>query len=215
MARHQDLSAPPRGRDWLSGLAVGLVAVAVVAVGTHIDRLPGSSARSELVAWGSVVAVLVTGSYATRKIAVALGRLVTRRASPAAGGIVRLVATGLGYLIILFAVLGVLGVSLGHLLIGAGLTGVVLGIAAQQSLGNIFASLVLLFARPFNVGDRIQVRSGTIGVIDVDVVGIGLTYVTVRTDNGLLKIPNSVMLAAGIAQPDPNSPPAPTPDGDA
>jgi hypothetical protein len=43
------------------------------------------------------------------------------------------------------------------------------------------------------------------------VLAIGLTYVTVRTDDGNLKIPNSVMLAAGIGQfdPAPHSAPAP------
>jgi small-conductance mechanosensitive channel len=50
------------------------------------------------------------------------------------------------------------------------------------------------------VGDHIRIRSGTLGVIDVYVQAIGLTYVTVRTDDGELKIPNSVMLAAGIGQ---------------
>jgi small-conductance mechanosensitive channel len=92
-------------------------------------------------------------------------------------------------------------VSLQQLLIGAGLAGVILGIAAQQSLGNIFAAIVLLVARPFVVGDDIRVRSGVVGVLDVKVLGIGLTYVTVRTDDGILKIPNSAMLASGIGRP--------------
>jgi hypothetical protein len=59
---------------------------------------------------------------------------------------------------------------------------------------------VLLFARPFIVGDYIRIRSGSIGVVDARVLGIGLTYVTVRTDDGLLKVPNSIMLASGIGQ---------------
>ncbi len=48
------------------------------------------------------------------------------------------------------------------------------------------------------VSHHIRVRSGTIGVLDARVIGIGLTYVTVRTEDGVLKIPNSVMLASGI-----------------
>jgi small-conductance mechanosensitive channel len=102
----------------------------------------------------------------------------------------------------------VLGVSLQHLLIGAGVAGVIIGIAAQQSLANIFAALVLLFARPFVVGERVRIRSGTLGIIDVDVLGIGLTYVTVRTEDGILRVPNSVMLASGIGQIE-TQPPAP------
>jgi len=100
---------------------------------------------------------------------------------------------------------------------GAGLAGVVLGIAAQQSLGNVFASVVLLLARPFSVGERIRIRSGALGgIFDATVLGISLTYVTVRTDDGLLKIPNSVMLAtaAGPIPPSEEEPakdPAPSP----
>ncbi len=101
-----------------------------------------------------------------------------------------------------------LGVSLSHLLIGAGLAGIILGIAGQQSLGNIFAAIVMLFARPFVVGDDIRIRSGALGgVFDVRVLGIGLTYVTVRTEDGILKIPNSAMLAAGVGRPSPASAP--------
>ena len=127
-------------------------------------------------------------------------------------------ATGVGYVILLFALLAVLGVSVKQLLIGAGLAGVILGIAAQQSLSNVFASIVLLFARPFVVGDDIRVRSGVVGVLDVTVLGIGLTYVTVRTDDGVLKIPNSVILASGIGKPHrpsrraPTAPPEKAPD---
>jgi small-conductance mechanosensitive channel len=92
-----------------------------------------------------------------------------------------------------------LDVSIEHLLVGAGLAGVVLGIAAQQSLSNVFAALVLLLAHPFAVDDHIRIRSGALGgVFEARVLGISLTYVTLRTDDGVLKIPNSVMLATAV-----------------
>jgi small-conductance mechanosensitive channel len=157
--------------------------------------------------------LLVAGSLAIRKLTTSIGRFITHQSYLAAGAIVRLVATGVGYVILLFALFGVLGVSLQHLLIGAGVAGVIIGIAAQQSLANIFAALVLLFARPFVVGERIRIRSGMLGgVMDVQVLGIGLTYVTVRTDDGVLKVPNSVMLGAGVGQFEP--PPVPPIDND-
>jgi small-conductance mechanosensitive channel len=160
-------------------------------------------------AWLCAIVLLVAGSLAIRKLSASVGRFITQRSYPAAGAIVRLVSTGVGYVILLFALFGVLGVSLQHLLIGAGVAGVIIGIAAQQSLANIFAALVLLFARPFVVGEHIRIRSGQLGVIDVEVLGIGLTYVTVRTEDGILKVPNSAMLASGIGQSEtkPDSPP--------
>ena len=47
---------------------------------------------------------------------------------------------------------------------GGAITGVVVGIAAQQTLGNFFAGLVLLFARPYVPGQRVPVTSGAMGV---------------------------------------------------
>jgi small-conductance mechanosensitive channel len=104
----------------------------------------------------------------------------------------------------LLATLGLLSVPIQQLLLGGALTGVIVGIAAQQALGNVFAGLVLLLARPFNVDDAIRIRSGTLGgELLGRVIAVGLTYVTLETADGLLLVPNSVMLASGIGpQPD-------------
>lgn len=186
-------------------LAVGLVAfavtVAAVAVGASLGKVSHAPVHRQVIAWACGAAVLIVGSYAVRHLATALGRIVARGSNLGAGASLRLVASGFGYLVIIFSFFGVLGLSLTHLLVGAGLVGVVLGIAAQQSLGNIFAAVVLLFARPFVVGDTIRIRSGVVGTIDVVVLGIGLTYVTVKTEDGVLKIPNSIVLGSGIGRP--------------
>jgi small-conductance mechanosensitive channel len=198
-SRH-DLPASARRREILVGICAGVVAIGALGVGSDVQKFHSTASHAKLVEWLAVVGLLLAGGIAVRRTASVLGRIITRQSVQSAGAVVRLVATGIGYVIILFAIFAVLGVSLQHLLIGAGVAGVALGIAAQQSLANIFASLVLLFARPFGVGDRIRIRSGSLGVIDVWVVGIGLTYVTVRNDEGVMKIPNSAMLASGIGQ---------------
>jgi small-conductance mechanosensitive channel len=194
-----------------------LVAVAAVVVGTELGRFHGPALHDRIIAWVSAVVLVVAGAPAVRRLSIGFSHLVTPRGHPGSAAIVRFVMSTVGFLVLVFAVFGVLGVSLSHLLIGAGVTGIVLGIAAQQSLANVFASLVLLFARPFVVGDHIRIRSGAIGTIDVWVLGIGLTYVTVRTEDGVLRIPNSAMLASGIGQlpaspTPPGSGPVPTPE---
>lgn len=194
------------------GIVAGVIAIAAVVVGTAFGKIAHAPTHKQLIAWGAAVIVVIAGTFALRHMSAALGGLLARRSSLGAGATLRLVVEGVGYLVLVFALLGVLGVSLQQLLIGAGLAGVILGIAAQQSLGNIFASVVLLFARPFVVGDDIRVRSGVVGVLDVKVLGIGLTYVTVRTDDGILKIPNSVILASGIGKPRPRAETSPEPD---
>lgn len=187
--------------DWLIGIGALIVAVAALVGGSEFGSFHGSGSRDKLVAWIAAVILLLSGVVATRYIARGLGNMAPLRSAPAAGAAVRLLATGIGYVILIFAVFAVLGVSIQRLLIGAGLIGIVVGIAAQQSLGNIFASLVLLLARPFGVGDRIRIRSGALGgVFEAVVLEIGLTYVTVRVDDGELKIPNSAMLGAGVGR---------------
>jgi small-conductance mechanosensitive channel len=203
--RGLDLKAPLRARDVVVGLVALGLSIALVVLGTTLGRIHSSKTHLVIIAWACAILLLLTGTIAIRRITADLGRLVTHRSYVGAGAIVRLVTTGASYVVLLFALFGVLGVSVSHLLIGAGVAGVVIGIAAQQSLANVFASLVLLFARPFVVGENIRIRSGVLGVIDVEVLGIGLTYVTVRTEDGILKVPNSVLLASGIGQTDPKS----------
>jgi small-conductance mechanosensitive channel len=175
--------------------------MAALVGGSEFGSFHGSSLHPRLVAWIAAAILVIFGVIAIRRIAAGLGNLALWRSNPAAGAAVRLVSSSIGYVMLVFAMFGVLGVSIQRLLIGAGLIGIIIGIAAQQSLGNIFAALVLLLARPFVVGDRIRIRSGALGgVFDVWVVATGLTYVTVRTDDGELRIPNSAMLAAGVGR---------------
>jgi len=53
--------------------------------------------------------------------------------------------------------LGVWGVNLGGLLVGAGFLGIVVGMAARQTLGSLIAGFVLMFSRPFEVGDWVEI----------------------------------------------------------
>lgn len=107
-----------------------------------------------------------------------------------------------GYLLVIFGTLGALNVPIERLALGASITGVILGIAAQQSLNNVFAGLILLIVRPVSVGQRISLRSGPIGgPYTGEVVDMTLTYVRLSTANGVLLLPNSTILTAVIGPP--------------
>jgi small-conductance mechanosensitive channel len=54
-------------------------------------------------------------------------------------------------------VLAVWRVNLGGLLVGAGVAGIVLGLAARQTLGAVIAGFVLMFSRPFEIGDWVAI----------------------------------------------------------
>ncbi len=200
--------SPSTRRAWLVGLSALALAIAALAVGRHFDHRPHHGMTLVVIAALAIVLV-VSGVVSVRHVSRAVAQHVVRRGTLSAAATVRLVINGFGVVLMLLGVFALLGVSFEHLLIGAGVTGIIIGIAAQQSLANVFAALVLLFARPFVVGDRIRIRSGVLGVLDVTVEGAGLTYITVRTDDGILKVPNSVLLAAGIGQL-PDTPPDPT-----
>ena len=53
-------------------------------------------------------------------------------------------------------VLSVWNVQIGGILVGAGFLGIVVGMAARQTLGSLIAGFVLMFARPFEIGDWVQ-----------------------------------------------------------
>ncbi|HEY1761053.1 MAG TPA: mechanosensitive ion channel domain-containing protein [Acidimicrobiales bacterium] len=197
--------------EWILGIVGGVLALAALGLGRGFGKISHSSINEKLIVWAAAAVLVVAGVFAIVHLSRAAGRSVARRTSIGTGASVRLVTNGVSYLILIFALLTVLGVSLDHLLIGAGVAGIILGVAAQQSLGNVFAAIVMLVARPFVVGDMIRIRSGVTGVLDVRVLGIGLTYVTVETDDGLLRVPNSLLLAAGIGQLRPGATLIPSP----
>jgi small conductance mechanosensitive channel len=212
-----NVNVKSRRRNWVTGAIAGVIALAALVAGSAFGEVHSSSLDPKLIAWISAAVILLAGGVATSRLSVSIGRLVAQGSIPAAGAAVRMLLAGVGYLVVAFSVLAVLDVSIEHLLVGAGLAGVVLGIAAQQSLGNVFAGLVLVTARPFSVGDHVRIRSGALGgIFDAWIEEMSLAYVTLRTDDGHLKIPNSAMLAAGIGQlprtgPVPPLPTMPTP----
>ncbi len=200
--------------DFRRALTAGVGAIICLAVGSAIgDGIHARALHTKLTIIGLAVGFVVLGVLAVRSAANEVNRLVRARGGPSAGTTVRLLIMLFGYLIVLVSVLGMLAVPLGHLLVGGAITGVVIGIAAQQSLGNLFAGLVLLLARPFVVGQEIRVRSGALGgPFDGVVAGMDLLYTTIETDEGPVRIPNSPLLAAAIGpRPPANHPTAERP----
>lgn len=71
------------------------------------------------------------------------------------------------------------------MLAGVGLASVVIGFAAQKTLGNLVAGISLVLYRPFKQGDRLQIATPTASFCDTGTVeAISLGYTTLRTDDG-------------------------------
>ena len=97
----------------------------------------------------------VIAAVAVRGTANEVSRAAGLRASAGTASNLRLGITVLGYLVVAATTLTLLQVPIEKLLLSGAITGVVLGIAAQQALANLFAGLVLLTSRPFEVGSWI------------------------------------------------------------
>jgi small-conductance mechanosensitive channel len=82
----------------------------------------------------------------------------------------------------------------GGILASSAVLGLVIGLAAQRTLGNFVAGLLIAFTQPVRLGDEIEVE-GTRGIVEE----IGLTYTWVRTHgNERLVIPNEKLASETI-----------------
>ncbi|CAM2952187.1 mechanosensitive ion channel family protein [Halobacterium salinarum] len=94
----------------------------------------------------------------------------------------------------LIVILGFWNLDLSGLLIGAGFAGIVLGMAARQTLGSVIAGLVLMFSRPFEIGDWVQVGDKQGIVTDITIVNTRLQ----TFDGEYVMLPNDVVGSSEI-----------------
>lgn len=82
-----------------------------------------------------------------------------------------------------------------HVLLGAaGILTIGIGFTAQTSLSNLISGLLLMFERPFVLGETIVVGNTTGDVLSVDLLSTKL-----RTpDNTLIRIPNEILIKTQI-----------------
>jgi small-conductance mechanosensitive channel len=210
-----------RTRPWKAFIALLFaIAAAVISDQARHDSPPIFSGTSDLAdrfIWaGMAVAFLIFGSIATYSLAGKIRELLQPRTGTAHAAVARYIVLIIGAFATLVITLELFAVPIGQLVLGGALTSVFVGIAAQQALGNVFAGLVLLFARPFQVGDAVRLQAGALGgALDGIVTDIGITYVRFDTGGSVMSIPNSQVLNAVVGpvppQEDEDSPV--TPDG--
>lgn len=83
------------------------------------------------------------------------------------------------------------GVNVASLVVSLGVGSLAVGLAAQDTLSNMFAGFTILLDRPFRVGDRIQLASGEVG----DVQSIGMRATIIKTgEETILIVPNSLLV---------------------
>jgi small-conductance mechanosensitive channel len=192
-----------RTRPWKSIIALLLaIAAAVISYTARPDAHTPWIANHTIdqVVWaGTAASFLVLGSIATYGVAGKSRQLLEPKAGTSHSAVVRYAILIIGAFTTLVITLLLFEVPVGQLLLSGAITSVFVGIAAQQALSNVFAGMVLLFARPFVVGEAIRLRAGALGgTLDGTVTEIGITYVRLDTGGSVMAIPNSQVLNAVI-----------------
>ena len=190
-------------RPWKAIIAL-LLAIASATISIQARSKHGLFADDHVsevvrqIVWvGTVIAFCAFGIVATYGLAGKARQLLEPRTGTSHAAIVRYALLLIGGFTTLVTTFELFGIPIGQLVLGGALTSVFVGIAAQQALSNVFAGLVLLFARPFLVGDEIRLRAGALGgQIEGVVTDIGVTYVRLHSGGGVVAIPNSQVLNA-------------------
>jgi MscS family membrane protein len=122
--------------------------------------------------------------------AAGMGRRTEKLLVPVTRKFVRAVIIVAGGLI----AMATIGVNVGGILAGVGIGGLVVALAAKDSVENIFGSFTILFDMPFALGDWVK-----IGPIEGKVEEINLRSTRIRTaEDSLITLPNSNLIRASV-----------------
>jgi small-conductance mechanosensitive channel len=186
--------APRSSKKALGGLVVALIVLAATLV-VYYHRAQIAPGYGELIRIGTVVVLVIVGSVATHWAASGLTPRLYRRLDPATAGTAGFVLRLLAISAVVLLALRIAGVNASALAVGGAFTAVLLGLAAQQSLGGIFAGIVLQSTRPFRVGERVRLVGGALaGSLEGTVSSLGLFYTTLMQGADRLLVPNSVLI---------------------
>jgi small-conductance mechanosensitive channel len=141
-----------------------------------------------------VAVTIVVGLVLVRLLAVVSQRYIMKKSTLQRQMIVRKIISYAGFVLVLMAVLGELGVKVTALLGAAGIVGIAVGFASQTSVSNIISGVFLISEKPFAIGDVIRIGTTT-GIIQ----SIDLLSIKIRTfDNLFVRIPNEKILTSEV-----------------
>ncbi|MGZ3440552.1 MAG: mechanosensitive ion channel family protein [Polyangia bacterium] len=155
---------PERFADWLSGAAFIVGALVCARLLIHLVALLITSSVTH-----------VGGNERTR---------LEREYVPLVEKVTSLAVT----FIVVIVIAKHFGKDVTSLVAALGVGSLAIGLAAQQTLGNMIAGFVLLVDRPFRPGDRVRLATGEIG--EVQLIGVRSTRIRL-VDGNALTVPNA------------------------
>jgi small conductance mechanosensitive channel len=81
----------------------------------------------------------------------------------------------IGWIFLIVAFLQHIGLDMGPVLAGLGITGVILGFAFQETIGNLLSGVMIVINAPFRIGDYIETGSFSGTVTDMDMICVILS----------------------------------------
>ena len=180
------------------GVVVLLIAIVAVLIGfsQRAELFPGYGTEVRIATVGLLV---VLGWALARNLGQGLAPTLFRRLDPGLAGTLGFLIRLLTVAVMIIVALRIAGLNSDTLAVGGAFTAVVLGLAAQQTIGNLFAGMVLLSTRPFRVGERVRLQGGAMAGSVEGVVGqLGLFYTTLINGADRIMVPNSVLLTLAV-----------------
>jgi small-conductance mechanosensitive channel len=176
----------------------GFLLIAAIYAGAQALELPPKGARLLLTVF-TVAAFWQVGLWATTGIVASLERkqrrmLAVDRAAAGTFGIIGFLARVTIWSFVLLLTLDNLGIQIKPLLAGLGIGGIAVALAAQNILGDLFASLSITLDRPFVIGDTLQVDD-FIGTVEY--IGVKSTRLKSLSGEQII-MPNANLLASRV-----------------
>jgi small conductance mechanosensitive channel len=192
--RHHAVKRARRARAHVA-LLLPLIAAVVLAY-AYRDELFGLDLPVRV---ACVIALVILGWAFAVNLGRAVGPLLLKRLDPGAAGTVGFLIRLLTLMLSVLVALRLGGLEPRTLAVGGAITAVIIGLAAQQTIGNLIAGTVLLSARPFRVGDRVRLHAGGVaGQVEGTVSSLGLLYITLANGEDRIMVPNNVVLSAAV-----------------
>jgi small-conductance mechanosensitive channel len=100
-----------------------------------------------------------------------------------------------GLIIVVFvSILPLIGLDPSGLLLAGGITGIILGFASQNVVGNLISGIFLMIEKPIKIGDQVEIDKVSGFVTDIRIIST-----LIRTFDGLLvRIPNQKVFTSNI-----------------
>jgi small-conductance mechanosensitive channel len=155
-------------------------------------------------------AILLVAWAVARSVTSATNAVLERQGIASRGHAVRLFINILIAIAAVLALFDLAGVSAESIFLGSAFAGIIIGLAAQTVLANVFSGLLLVISDPYRPGDRVTFVTSSYGALapsyphelmypgyNGTIRDVGLIYTVVELDGGgVARFPNAIVMTA-------------------